>query len=252
MTDFYACVTYYSLPSFPTGCALIKNPDVLPRDVLLCNRTNIHHIKGGMQYDPNLENCEYRICEPPTRRSLQQRANDYDRLFLVFRTRQMRLDKARRYLVTGFYEVKKDFEKEQREAPIIYAKAMHFVSISDSVDITERMMQSGAFRCCFTSENLEWANDLTRWASLLEEKENQAGEYIAEIKRLKETFRQNEWQGNDYSECNSCKQKFVYAPQCPLIWRRKRYEIHPHPANFMKSLDEYFESVTGNEVQKIT
>ena len=252
MTNFYACVTYYSLPSFPKSCIIIRNHNILPRDVLLCNRTNDHHIRGGMQYDPNIENAEYRVCEPPVRQGLRTRAGKYDDLYLMFRTRNIRVDGTSSYLVTGFYKIKKEFDKTQREAPIIYADAMQFVSISDCIDITERITESQAFRCCLTSENPKWMKDLVQWADQLEKATNQTEVYIREINRLKRIFRENEFRDTPYPMCTPCKHSNASTSSCPLVWRRHHRTIPNHPANYMRNLDEYFESFTSDERKPVT
>jgi hypothetical protein len=245
MTNFYACVTYYSLPSFPRSCAMIRNHDLLLRDVLLCNRTNDHHMRGGMQYDPNIENAEYRVCEPSVRRGLMIRAEEYDHLYLIFRTRHMRLDCTPRYLVTGFYRVKKKFEEIHREAPVIHAEAMHFVSVSDCIDATKKIMESRAFRCCFTSENLGWKQHLIEWTTELEKATNLAHKYIKETNRLKRIFRENEFQENPYQICTTCRYCNPSTCSCPLTWRRYHRSIPHQPANYMKNLDEYFQSLVS-------
>src|SRR5665647_3946554 len=100
MSSFLVCVVYFSLPSFPENCSLVTQHDLVPRDVLLCNKSNDRHILGGMQYDPNIENGEYRVCEPPVRRNLRTKSTHYDDLFLLFRTRYFNHDGSSRYLVT--------------------------------------------------------------------------------------------------------------------------------------------------------
>ena len=252
MSNFYVCVVYFSLPPFPESCTLIKNHDILPRDVLLCNRINDHHIRGGMQYDPNIENAEYAICEPRVRTSLQRKSTDYDNLYLLFRTRFFNHDGSSRYLVTGFYEVEKKFgETQSREAPIVHAKAMHFVSLADSIDITQKMEEEQAFRCCFTSNNDNWEQDLMSWVAQLSESEDQTTRYIEEINNLKKVFYENEVQDNGYSVCSACECS-SHLHNCPLTWRRRHRSINPHPANYMTNLDEYYASIRPNERTPIT
>jgi len=244
MSAFYGCVPYYGLPEFPKSCIIVKNHEILPRDILLCNKTNITHIQGGMQYDPNIENGEYRICEPPTRRNLQKKADDYGELYLIFRTRYIQLRGASKYLVTGFYNVKKEFEKEEREGPIIYAENMRFATISDSIDITKQITGSRAFRSFFTSRNERWKKNLTEWVDHLEEKEDQTSVYIREINRLKKIFEENEFQDRLYSGCESCKHNDIAGSSCPLIWRKRTYRHIPNnAAHYMRNLDEFYESI---------
>lgn len=244
MRIFYGCVPYYSPPEFPKSCVIVENHEVLPRDILLCNKTNKVHIRGGMQYDPNIENGEYRICEPPIRRSLQKKADNYDELYLIFRTRYVQLDRGNRYLVTGFYNIKKCFEGEEREGPIIYAKKMRFVSISDSIDITKEITASKAFRASFTSENIRWKKKLIEWINKLKEKQDQTHVYIHEINRLKKKFEENEFQESPYSGCESCEHNDISKLYCPLIWRKYTYKQIPrNPAHYMANLDEFYKSI---------
>ena len=253
MADFYVSVTYFSRPSFPKSCKLIHNPNVIPRDVLLCNKTNARHIEGGMQYDPNLENAEYANCEPPVRHGLMKRAKQYDDLYLLFRTRYFRIDGSSRYLVTGFYKIKKEFNgRDIREAPIVYAETMHFVSISDCIDVTQIIQEWNAFRCCPTSNNQRWRQLLVDWTKQLKMKQNRIDEYIQELNYMKEIFRKNEFQEKKYPICEACKHYSSTDKSCPLTWRRKRYSIDPHPANFMKNLDEFYDSITFGDGKKIT
>jgi hypothetical protein len=198
-----------------------------------------------MQYDPNIENAEYRVCEPSVRRGFMIRAEKYDYLYLIFRTRHMRLDGITRYLVAGFYKVKKGFDETQREAPVVHAQAMHFVSVSDCIDVTRKITETRAFRCCFTSENPGWKQDLIEWTGRLEKAANRAQEYAREINRLKRIFRENEFQKKPYQICTTCKYSDPGAYGCPLIWRRYHRSIPHHPANYMKNLDEYFKSLVS-------
>lgn len=252
MSNFYVCVTYYSLPSFPKACRIVKNHDVVPRDVLLCNRTNNHHMRGGMQYDPNIENAEYAVCEPPVRRSLERRAKKHDELYLIFRTRHFKLDGSTKYLVTGFYEVEKEFDKTLREAPIIHAQDMHFVSLSDCIDITGKIKEANAFRCCFTSDNTLWEKELATWSTQLSDSKDQTQKYIEEIKSLKKVFYENEIQGKAYHICSSCEHRNYRTQNCPLAWRLQCRSVNPNPANSMKNLDEYFKSILPDERKPIT
>ena len=242
MSVFSVCVPYYSSPEFPRSCVLIRNHDILPRDILLCNKTNRIHIQEGAQYDPNIENGEYRLCEPPVRRSLKKKADNYDKLYLIFRTRFLRLNGTSKYLVTGFYIVKNEFEKEDRDGPIIHAKNMRFVSISDSIDITHRMNESQAFISSFTSKNKGWKDDLTEWIQQLEGKKDQTAAYIREINRLKKRFKENEFKNKPYSECKSCKFVSIARSKCPLIWRQNTWKQMPdNKMHYMQSLDEFYE-----------
>ena len=244
MRVFSVCVPYYSLPEFPRFCILIRNHDILPRDILLCNETNNDHIKEGAQYDPNIENGEYRLCEPPVRRSLKKKADIYDELYLLFRTRYFQLNRERKYLVTGFYKVKKEFDKEEREGPIIYAKNMRFVSISDSVDITKRIIDSRAYRPPLTSENEKWKDDITEWIHQLEEKKDQTEVYISKINRLKRVFKENEFKNRPYSECTSCKFVNMKRSSCPLIWRQNnRKQMPNNRMHYTKSLDKFYNQI---------
>lgn len=251
MSDFYVCVVYYSLPSFPDNCTLIEQHDLIPRDVLLCNKSNDRHIRGGMQYDPNIENGEYRVCEPPVRTNLRRKAENYDSLYLLFRTRFFNQDGSSRYLVTGFYNVEKNFTNECREAPIIHARAMHFVSLADSIDITETMREERAYRCCFTSENIAWHDNLVNWVNQLKHSQNHTNRYIEEISRLKNIFYENEIQGGKYLTCSLCE--YRNRPDiCSLTWRRRHRAIPHQPANYMRSLDAFYDSIRPNDRAPIT
>jgi hypothetical protein len=205
MPDFFTSVIYYSLPRFPECCALIKHPDLVPRDILLCNKTNDHHIQGGMQYDPNIENAEYAVCEPQVRIGLELRAEKYDELYLLFRTRHFKPDNSSRYLVTGFYKIEKKFDDSFpiREAPVIHAKEMHFVSVSDCIDVTEEITKARAFRCCFTSNNPKWQKQLQDWVSEISSKRNRTPDYIEEINNLKRLFQENEIENRQYPFCET-------------------------------------------------
>jgi len=243
MSQFSVCVIYYSLPSLPEACALVTQHDLVPRDVLLCNRSNDHHILGGMQYDPNIENAEYRICEPRVRAKLQRQSSQYDNLYLLFRTRHFNQDGSSNYLVTGFYDVERDFTDAQcLEKPIVHARAMHFVSLADSIDITELMKERKSYRCCFTSENPFWRPHLESWVNQLSQAQNQTNRYVEEINNLKNIFYDNEFHGANYETCTNCT--YCNRPDaCFLTWRRRHRTIPHRPANYMKSLDEYFASL---------
>jgi hypothetical protein len=205
-----------------------------------------------MQYDPNIENAEYRICEPRVRRILEKQAKKHDNVFLIFRTRYFSQDGSSRYLVTGFYEVEKNFNKTQREAPIIYAKAMHFVSLSNCIDVTDKIKEEGAFRCCFTSDCLKWNKELSNWYVKLGGAPNYTDRYIEETNNLKRVFFENEKQGKNYQICASCEYNRSPKSGCPLSWRRNCRSMTPHPANYMKNLDEYFESIMPKDQKPVT
>jgi hypothetical protein len=241
--DFYTCVIYFSLPSFPDYCRLVQNHTVIPRDVLLSSRINDHHISGGMQYDPHIETGEYSICEPPVRRGFKKRAEKCDKMYLLFRTRYFPGDGSSRYLVTGFYEIDKKFGgRESLEAPVLYAKSMHFVSVEDSIDITKKMVLERAFRCQLSCNSFIWGDDVINWVDLLTSRENITDQYVKEINHLKSVFKENEFDGKNYSDCLSCRYNQASNP-CPLIWRRNHRKIPQQPANYMKDLAEFYASI---------
>lgn len=241
MSVFCVCVPYFSLPEFPKSCALVRNKEILPRDVLLCNKTNAGHIEGGIQYDPNIENGEYRICEPPVRRSLKRKAKDFDELYLIFRTRFIRLNGTSLYLVPGFYTIKKEFHKDEREGPVILAETMKFVSIQDAVDISRQMEESRAFRASFSSQNTSWSKRLVKWIEHLRSRKDQTTAYIDEIVRLKKAFKENEFGDSHYPVCDNCTHGQAACSSCPLVWRRNTFkQIPQNPAHYMKNLDEFY------------
>lgn len=247
LPNFYACVVYFSLPNFPETCKLVRYHDIVPRDVLLCNRINDHHIKGGMQYDPHIESAEYAICEPRVRKSFQNKSDLYNNMYLIFRTRYFNGHGSSKYLVTGFYEIEKKFDgPESREAPIIHAKSMHFISIKDSIDITEKMDKEQAFRCSFTSNSADWKEDLVSWVNRIGKCENQSSRYIEEINHLKNIFKENEFEGKNYTNCSSCEYSHANNP-CPLTWRRYHRKIPPQPANYMRNLTEFYASIAPDD-----
>jgi hypothetical protein len=205
-----------------------------------------------MQYDPNIENGEYAICEPRVRRSLQEKSQKYENLYLIFRTRFFEQNGSSRYLVTGFYDVEKTFSAtESREAPIVHAKSMHFVSIADSLDITEKMEEEQAFRCCFTSNNVNWSGDLISWVNQLRKSKNQTDRYIDEINNLKKVFYENEAMNGNYAACSSCEHRNL-KHGCPLTWRRSHRLIKPHPANYMTNLTEYYAKIRQDDQTPVT
>lgn len=247
LPNFYACVVYFSLPSFPDSCKLVKHHDLAPRDVLLCNRINDHHIKGGMQYDPHIESGEYAICEPRVRRSFQNKADLFNKMYLIFRTRYFDNQGSSRYLVTGFYEIDKKFDgMESREAPIIYAKTMHFLSVNDSIDITEKMEEEQAFRCSFTSTCASWKEDLESWVTEISKRQNQTDRYIEDINHQKQIFKENEFENKNYETCSTCKYSSANDP-CPLTWRRYHRKIPLQPANYLHNLEEFFAIIAAEE-----
>ncbi len=251
LPNFYVCVIYFSLPGFPDSCKLVKYRDLAPRDVLLCNRINDHHIKGGMQYDPHLESAEYSICEPKVRRSLQNNSVAFNKMFILFRTRYFDNQGSSRYLVTGFYDVEKKFDRmESREAPIIYARTMHFVSVKDSIDISEKMEKERAYRCSFTSNCATWKEDLATWVAELSKRQNQTDRYIEEINGLKKIFKENEFENKNYSQCTNCEYSSIGQP-CPLTWRRSHRKMPLHPANYLHNLEEFFELIKAEERKPI-
>jgi hypothetical protein len=248
LPNFYTCVVYFSLPSFPKSCSIVTNHDVVIRDLLLCNRINDHHIKGGMQYDPNVENAEYRVCEGRIRRGLQKRLAKYDNLYILFRTRFFELSGASRYLVTGYYHVGTFQETDYSDTPIVRASDMRFVSLSDCIDITGIVKKRSAFRCCFNSENEDWAPHLESWFCKLNRSPNRTDDYVNQINALKTVFFENEVQGNNYVDCPTCANN----ARCPLMWRLSHRTITSHPANYMRNLDEYFKSIMPEDRTPIT
>jgi hypothetical protein len=205
-----------------------------------------------MQYDPNIENGEYRVCEPPVRRNLRTKSSQYDDLFLLFRTRYFNQDGSSRYLVTGFYDVEKNFtDAECREAPIVHARAMHFVSLADSIDITEIMKENRSYRCCFSLENPDWRGYLIDWKNHLALAQNQTNRYVDAINNLKNIYYENEIQGANYRACDSCT--YCDRPDvCSLAWRRIHRTVPHNPINYMRSLDEVYARIREGNNPTIT
>ena len=228
MTMFIVCVPFYSLPQFPKSCLVVTRQDIILRDILLCNKTNSIHIEGGMQYDPRIENLEYKYCQPRVRLALMNRKNEYDELYILFRTRYLRLNGSSRYYVVGYYNMlKEDFEYFERDAPVIYAKKARFVSLPDAVDMTKQMVVSRAFRACPTTENEKWEPLLREWLKQLQEKQDNTHLYIQEMERLKKIFKNNEFTGKFYSICRNCVCKDWGGLVCPLVWRKNAYAPLP-------------------------
>lgn len=239
MTRFIVCVPYYSRPDFPSECDLIESDEAVPRDILLCNPSNGYHIESGMQYDPNIENGEYRMCSPGVRRGLAKRHRQYDDLYIVFRTRYFRLDGSSTYLVTGFYRIKKDFSKEGRDGPMVLADESHFVRLSDSVNIDESMKKSKAYRARFNSENSKWRIVLDRWLDQLVTLPSITSRYVDEIVRLKKLFGEHEFTGEWYPACRGCPHN-TERTLCPLMKRKKRFTVINNPPHYMESLDSFY------------
>lgn len=240
MTEFIVCVNYYSRPEFPSQCGLIEHEEAVLRDILLCNPSNEYHIKPGMQYDPHIEYDEYRICSPKVRQGLSKRSDRYEDLYILFRTRYYRLDGTSAYYLTGLYRIKKDFSKEERNAPIILAEESHFVRLSDSIPIERRMRESGAYRAGFTSENENWEMYLRDWLDQLYSQPSFSSEYIEETNRLKEMFAEYEFTEDYYPTCRNCPHN-AQNTHCPLIKRKRRYDIINNPPHYMENLDSFYE-----------
>ena len=98
MSDFLACVSFFSLPIFHDDCAIINNQSLLLRDILTCNPAN-HHVSLCGQYDPHYEFLEYKMCWPQAREKIWESINEqnYDNIFLLFRTclKNLLLEKIR-------------------------------------------------------------------------------------------------------------------------------------------------------------
>jgi hypothetical protein len=229
---FIVCVPYYSLPEFPSDCLIVKDHDILPRDILLCNKRNFH-FKGGVQYDPYIEALEYRNCQPRIRQAIADKARKYDVIYILFRTCFLMLGRSSRYFVTGYYKVLPVFTDSCRDAPVIKASVARFVSINESVDITCVMNTTRAFRSCPTTENKEWRARLNDWLHQLEKAKDLTRRYIEEIERLKIVFGEQEFSRSSqgYLDCKNCRNE---NDLCPLVWRRCHRGIPPRfPPHFL-------------------
>ena len=114
------------------------------------------------------------------------------------------------------------------------------------------MKNSRAYRGCFTSNNSKWKTELENWLDKLLAKPDQTQAYIKEINNMKRIFYENEVKGKNYQLCASCVHSKKIKTSCPLVWRRRRYAISPHPVNYMKSQDDYFKSFEIDERKPIT
>lgn len=220
--NYAVCVPYYSLPEFPLDCKVIKNHNVIIRDILLCNPYNDIHILGGVQIDPHIETLEYINCQPIVREGIAKRAEKYDDIKILFRTRFVRLGKVSDYLVMGYYVVNPKFHEICRDAPVIKASSARFVSLSDCINITSLMKETRAFRSCFTTENEGWKDYLEEWIKHINNRRDVTLDYINEITRLKEIYSKYEFQGTGilYEICQNCSHD---ADSCFLVWRRQRF-----------------------------
>ena len=230
---FIVCVPYYSLPEFPLDCAIVRDHDILPRDILLCNRGNFH-FKGGVQYDPHIEGLEYVNCQPLVRQAISCKTTDYADIYILFRTLFLRLGGSPKYRVTGYYKVDPVFTTSCRDAPVIRACVAKFVSTEESIDITGVMKATKAFRSCPTTENGEWRGPLTRWLSRLKSGQDLTCRYIEETERLKRIFGLQEFSafGQGYPDCRGCERE---DDSCPLVWRRRHRGIPPRfPLHFLR------------------
>jgi hypothetical protein len=224
MPPFIVCVPFYSLPEFPKICRIIKNHNVILRDVLLCNKTNTIHIEAGIQFDPHIETQEYKYCEPRVRAMLMKRQNDYDELYILFRTRYLHLYGPSKYYVVGYYEMEKKFTELIDSSPVIHAKRIKFVSITDAIDVSKRIVRFKAFRACPTTMNKKWQSFLEWCLERLDEGQDLTKKYIEETIRLKSIYKANEFrEQNYYEDCNTCNYKDMGGLICPLIWRRITY-----------------------------
>lgn len=229
---YIVCVPYYSLPEFPSGCAIVKDHDILLRDILLCNRRNFH-FKGGAQYDPHIEALDYMNCQPRVRQAIVDKAGKYDDIYILFRTCFLKLRGRSEYRVAGYYRVKPVFTESCRDAPVVKASVARFVSIKESVDITCVMNATRAFRSCPTTENKEWRDRLNGWLSTLENAQDLTNRYTEEIERLKVVFGEQEFAGlsQGYPDCKGCRHE---GNLCPLVWRRRHRGVPPRfPPHFL-------------------
>jgi len=231
-TGFIVCVPYYSLPEFPPDCIVVRDHDVLIRDILLCNRRNFH-IRGGVQFDPYIEHLEYMNCQPRVRRAISEKTAHYTDLYILFRTLFGRFDGSSTYLLTGYYKVKPDSSEECRDAPVIKASKAKFVSIEESIDITDLMNEKRSYRSCPTTENEGWKELLNTWLDILEGRQDLTDRYVREIQRLKLVYGQQEFidTSRGYSDCEGCHHN---NNSCPLVWRRCHRGIPPKfPQHFL-------------------
>jgi ribosomal protein L36 len=212
-------VPYYSIPEFPSDCRIVKRHGIVARDVLLCNPTNFH-VQGGVQYDPHVETMEYINCQPRVRRSISEKMKNYDDVRILFRTRRLRLDGGSDELVTGYYVVGSASEVMCRDAPVIMASGIRFVTDADAIDITSLMDREKAHRSSFTTGNSKWKPYLLRWIRQLDKGRDATEDYKKEIQRLKMIYKNNEFRlGDRYGACRNCSEE----DQCFLVRRRKRY-----------------------------
>jgi hypothetical protein len=155
---------------------------------------------------------------------LMKRQNDYDELYILFRTRYLHLCKPSKYYVVGYYEVEKNFSELIDGSPIIHAKRIKFVSIADAIDVSKRIARFKAFRACPTTLNKKWQSFLEWCLERLEERQDLTKDYIEETTRLKSIYKSNEFcEQNYYKDCDNCNYKDMGGLICPLMWRRITY-----------------------------
>lgn len=224
MKRFFVCVYYFSHPEFPKECNLVRNHGILLRDILVANPSNDTHRKEGYQYDPAVDVGEYRVCQKNTRLGIKKRLDKYDELYLLFRTRYVKINKDKPVLVSGFFKVDKDLTREQ-EDHTIYASKMHFNSVDDAIDITAFMKKKRAHRASPNSENQRWGDALESWFEHIANHPNRIRRYKNLSQTLKIAFKANEFQNERYSECTLCEYVTEGKSLCPLVHRQNSWKI---------------------------
>ena len=184
LSDYYVCVSYFSLPVFDESCQIVRSQNLLLRDVLTCNPTNPHVALCG-QYDPHYELSEYKMCWKTGRANVWKKIQEenYENIYLLFRTcLKNSITGENSHHISGLYEVDQELSAIHPDynSPCIRAKSLHFTSIEDSVNIGYfyKKEPNPRFRFPFNSETNDgiYSDDLKAWASLILNSENHTQE----------------------------------------------------------------------------
>jgi len=243
---YLTCVYYFSLPEFPQNCTIVRDNSLFVRDILVSNPYN-RHIELNGQYDPHYEHDfapQFKTCWERTRRRIMSIKNDnqYDEVYLLFRTSKMALSNTHTQYATGYYNVdldKVDIDPNYEE-PVIFAKEARFVDLKSAIKLSDFLKESRNRRFSFSSEtkNGFYRKDLEDWVARIGEAQNRLDDYINATRTLERFFRYYEYEDGMYTVCNDC----VEIDNCPLIRRinRKGKVYHQLPEEIARRIDSYY------------
>jgi len=256
-TSYFYCLSYFSLPEFPSDCKIVKDNSLILRDILCCYKKNGDynpHIYWGGQYDPHYEYeiaPQFKMCHKPQRNRIKKLIDSglYEKIFIIFRTNKKYLDKSNKHYVSGYYEIdpNKVIIDPDYEDVTLYSNNTVFVGDDQAIDISDFLKKTGMYISRFNSETHggKYHDQFLSYINILNKMDNRINDYKRETIRLEKIFKYYEFEEGNYKICSKCTNIKI----CPLVKRIKYYKLyHNLPIKISEIINEYYKTTYDIEV----